>query len=135
MFYKITEIEGVGPEFVKKFEKVGITTTEQLLKLARDPRERTQLAARADINETLLTKWTSMADLMRLKGVGKQYSELLVTVGVDSVNKLHDVKPEDLLRKMEEVNKVKNLARALPKVTDVEEWKREVRAPEFATQH
>ena len=83
MFYKILEIEGIAPEHMRKLEKAGITTTEHLLAQAGDAKARERLAVSTGIGEKSLAKWAAMADLMRVKGIGQQYSELLVAVGVD----------------------------------------------------
>ena len=132
MVYRISEIEGVGLNHAQKFEKAGITTTEHLLEKSRDTQARTRLAASTGIREVLLNKWMAMADLLRVKGIGKHYSELLFAAGVDSTKKLLECKPEELLRKMVEQNKAKKLSGGLPKLTAVEEWVSELRTPQFA---
>ena len=132
MFYRISELEGVGLSHALKLEKAGITTTEHLLEKARDAQARTRLAASAGISDVLLNKWVAMADLMRVKGIGKQYSELLFAAGVDSAKRLRESKPDELLRKMVEQNKAQRLSGSIPKLTDVEQWMNELRTPEFA---
>lgn len=130
--HKIADIEGIGPDFVLKLQKADITTTEHLLDRARDPKRRSQLAGVTAISEPLLTKWVAMADLMRVKGISKPYSDLLLASGVDSTDKLLTFEPRDLVLRMEEQNKTKKLAPDVPKVADVEQWLNELRMPEFA---
>jgi predicted flap endonuclease-1-like 5' DNA nuclease len=132
MFYKITEIEGIAAEYVRKLEKAGITTTEHLLAKARDSRARESLALRTGIGEKHLARWAAMADLMRVKGIGRQYSELLLAVGVDSTEKLTTFNPGDLVRLMQDQKKAKKLAGGVPKLTDVEQWQDELRSSVFA---
>ena len=133
MVYRISEIEGVGLNHAQKLEKAGITTTEHLLEKSRDTQARTRLAASTGISDVLLNKWVAMADLMRVKGIGKQYSELLFAAGVDSAKRLRESKPDELLRKMVEQNKAQRLSGSIPKLTNVEQWMNELRTPEFAS--
>lgn len=132
MFHKITEIEGIAAEYVRKLEKAGITTTEHLLARAGDAKARGQLALGTGIGEKHLAKWTAMADLMRVKGIGRRYSEMLQAAGVDSTEKLLTFTPEDLVRRLNEQKKAKKLVGGVPKLTDVEQWLDELRAPVFA---
>jgi hypothetical protein len=106
MFYKINEIEGIGPDYVQKFSNVGITTTEHLLNRAHDPKNRSALAGSTGISEPLLAKWVGMADLMRIKGVSKQYCDLLFASGVDATEKLLTFVPKDLVFRMDEQNRI-----------------------------
>jgi len=132
MFYKIMEIDVIAPEYARKLEKAGITTTEHLLTKAHDATTRAQLAVQTGIGERHLGKWVAMADLMRVRGIGRQYSELLQAVGVDSAQKLLTLTPEELVRLMDEQKKTEKLAGGVPKVTDVERWQNELRTPVFA---
>jgi len=131
MFHRIIDIEGMGPDFILKLENAGITTTEHLLEKARDPKNRSKLAGVTAISEPLLAKWVAMADLMRVKGVSKPYSDLLLASGIDSTEKLVTLEPKDLVRRMEEQNKIKKLAPDVPKIADVELWLNQLGSPEF----
>ncbi len=96
VFDRITDIEGTSAENARKLEKAGITTTEHLLAKAHDPKDRGRLAHQADIAEKFLGQWAAMADLMHVKGIGRQYSELLQAVGVDPSQKLLTTDPREL---------------------------------------
>jgi len=63
-----------------------------------------------------------MIDLYRIKGVGSEYADLLEAVGVDTVVELAGRRADNLLKKMEEVNAEKRLARLLPSLKMVEGW-------------
>ena len=82
-------------------------------------------AKEAGVDETLILKWTNMADLMRVKGVGEEYSELLEAAGVDTVKELRKRKPENLHQAMSDANarrKKNKLVRQLPGLAQVEKW-------------
>ncbi len=63
-----------------------------------------------------------MADLMRISGVGEEYSELLEAAGVDTVKELRNRNAANLAVKMAEVNKEKSLTRQVPSEKTVEKW-------------
>lgn len=119
---KLSEIGGIGPSYAKKLEKAGLKTTEDLLNKGASPKGRKEIAKITGISEKLILKWVNHADLFRIKGIGKQYSELLEASGVDTVVDLAKRVPENLLKKMEEVNKKKKLVRLLPFLKQVKKW-------------
>ncbi|HDQ05625.1 MAG TPA: DUF4332 domain-containing protein, partial [Candidatus Bathyarchaeota archaeon] len=63
-----------------------------------------------------------LSDLMRIKGVGEEYSDLLEEAGVDTVVELAQRNPDNLYAKLLEVNEEKNLVRRLPNLEDVTSW-------------
>lgn len=124
MSYPIDKIEGIGAKYKKALSKVGITNTKHLLEKCAKKKGRKDLAAEAKIEESLILKWTNMSDLMRVKGVGEEYSELLEVAGVDTIKELRKRKPENLHKAMAEANaaKKKKLVRQLPGLAQVEKW-------------
>jgi predicted flap endonuclease-1-like 5' DNA nuclease len=120
MAYKITDIEGIGPAYAEKLEKVGIKTVEKLLELGASKKGREKIAEDSGIDESRILSWVNMADLFRIKGVSSQYAELLHAAGVDSVKELKHRKAENLHAKMVEVNNEKNLVNQTPSVGMVE---------------
>ena len=63
-----------------------------------------------------------MADLIRIKGVGGEFAELLEAAGVDTVPELAQRKAENLTKKMEEVNNDKKLCKRNPSENEVISW-------------
>ena len=118
----ITAIEGVGEVNAKKLEKMGINTVEKLLNMGATPKGRKEIAQGTGIGEKVILKWVNFADLFRVKGIGTQYSELLEAAGVDTVIELSKRLPENLFKKMEEVNQEKKLVRRTPTLTEVKKW-------------
>ena len=122
MAYKIEEIEGIGPSYREKLGTAEIKTTDDLLKLCCDAKGRKHVAESTGIGEKQLLKWANMADLMRISGVGQEYSELLEAAGVDTVKELRNRNAEHLADKMKEVNEQKKLARSTPSTSSVTKW-------------
>lgn len=120
--YKIEEIEGIGPVLGEKLRSVGVTTTDKLLEETKTKAQRKELAEKTGISEAEILRFANMADLFRIMGIGQEYSDLLEASGVDTVPELATRNAENLLAKMEEVNKAKELTRKVPSLKEVEKW-------------
>jgi predicted flap endonuclease-1-like 5' DNA nuclease len=70
----------------------------------------------------LILEWVNLADLLRIKGLGEEFSDLLEEAGVDTVPELAQRNPENLHQKMVEVNEAKNLVRRVPGLAQVTDW-------------
>lgn len=125
---KITKVEGIGGKFSKTLTKSGVRTTKGLLKTAATKKGRQKLAASTGISEVLILEWVNLADLMRVKGVGEEYSDLLEEAGVDSVKELRNRVPAHLYEKMAEVNAKKRLVRREPSLSEVKRWVKQAKA-------
>lgn len=122
MGYKIDEIEGIGPSYASKLSEAKVRTTNDMLKKCCDAKGRAAVSEATGIGESQLLKWANMADLMRITGVGSEFSELLEAAGVDTVKELKMRNAENLATTMREVNQVKRLSRATPGVKSVTKW-------------
>jgi len=81
---RVDEVEGIGPAYAEKLAAVGVATTEELLSSGATASGRDKLAEAAGVSGTLILKWVNRVDLMRIPGVGSEYSDLLEMAGVDS---------------------------------------------------
>ncbi len=122
MAYKIDDIEGIGPAMKAKLATAEIATTDDLLKKCCDKAGRKAVAESTGCTEKQLLNWANMADLMRISGVGEEYSELLEAAGVDTVKELRNRNAENLAAAMAKVNEEKKLTRAAPSATVVTKW-------------
>jgi len=119
---KIETIEGVGAVYAAKLAEVGIVTTEDLLNSAGTRKGRQDLAETIGISGKLILKWVNRADLMRVPGIGEEYSDLLEAGGVDTVKELRNRKAENLYKTLTQVNDEKSLVRRPPYLSEVEAW-------------
>ncbi|MGH6943851.1 MAG: DUF4332 domain-containing protein [Geminicoccaceae bacterium] len=122
MDYGIDKIEGIGSGYAKKLQSAGIKKTSHLLEQCGSAKGRKAIAAKAGLDEKQLLKWANMADLMRISGVGEEYSELLEAAGVDTVKELRNRRAEALAAKMAEVNQARKLTRQVPAARQVAKW-------------
>lgn len=122
MTYKIETIEGIGPAFGAKLRKVGVDTTARLLERTTTPAGRKSLAESTGIEDGLILKWANMSDLMRIKGVGEEYSQLLEAAGVDTVKELKLRLASNLRKAMADANTKRRMVRQLPSEKAVTSW-------------
>ena len=118
----IGAVEGIGQRTATKLRKNGIRTTEALLKRAADRKGRRALASETGFSEKQILEWVNRADLMRCKGVGGEYSDLLEAAGVDTIKELRRRNAASLTKKMVEINEKKKLVRRLPTESMVSRW-------------
>jgi PAS domain S-box-containing protein len=126
----VEDIEGIGPVYALKLLEVGIKTTDDLLQQGKSRKGREDLVEKTGISSLLILKWVNMADLMRIKGVGEEYSELLERAGVDTVKELRNRNPKNLFDAMTKYNETHKLVRRVPTLADVESWVKEAKDSE-----
>jgi len=124
----IDTIEGIGPSHAKKLRAAGIRSCEALLERGASKKGRKEVADTTRFATSTILEWVNRADLMRVKGVGSEYSDLLEAAGVDTVKALRNRSPKNLTAKMIEVNDAKikktkkSIVRQVPAQSMVERW-------------
>jgi len=124
----IDTIEGIGPAYAKKLRAAGIRSCEALLKRGASKKGRKEVAEATGFAAPTILEWVNRADLMRVRGVGSEYSDLLEAAGVDTVKELRRRSAANLTAKMAEVNDAaikktkKSIVRQVPAQSMVERW-------------
>lgn len=118
----IDTIDGMKKAEARILRKSGVRTTEKLLKRGGSRGGRRELAADTGLSERQILDWVNRADLMRVKGVGEEYSDLLEAAGVDTCKELRNRNPQSLLVRMTQINSKKRLVRRLPTEVMVKRW-------------
>jgi predicted flap endonuclease-1-like 5' DNA nuclease len=118
----IIDVEGIGEVYGEKLQEAGIATTQGLLKEGATPAGRKNIQKATGISHALILRWTNHVDLFRIKGVQKQYAELLEAAGVDSIPELAQRVPDHLHAAMVTTNEKKKLVRKLPTLKQVAGW-------------
>ncbi len=122
MGYKIEEIEGIGPTYGEKLKEAKVMTTDDLLELCGSKTGRKTVAEQTGLTESQLLGWANKADLMRISGIGSEFSDLLEAAGVDTVKELRTRNADNLATALKTVNDEKNLARTTPSADTVTKW-------------
>lgn len=132
---KIIDIEGVGPAYAEKLGEVGVTTTDQLLAKAGSKSGRVGLSIETGISEKSILEWANHADLMRIKGVGSEYSDLLEAAGVDSPAELAQRNARNLAATFGELDVARNTVRRIPSETEIAGWIEQAKKLPKAIEH
>ncbi len=120
--YEIEAIQGIGLIRGMLLRDMGIKTSEDLLHSCKTERVRHRIAKDLGVSEETLLVWICQADLLRVRGVGKHYSELLESAGVNTVADLSTRSPTLLRQTLKIVNKEKNLVKRVPPVGTIQIW-------------
>jgi hypothetical protein len=122
MTYPITHIVGIHGEIAARLKSAGIRSTGRLLESARTVKGRKLLAQKTGIDAKQLLCFANGADRMRIKGISKEYAELLQVAGVDTVRELKYRNPAKLAQAMAAANRQRRRVRLLPSQAAVERW-------------
>ena len=122
MSYPLTDIDGIDREVATVLKSAGVRSSKSLLEAAATARGRKQLAGTTGLSEKNLLKWANLAHFMSLRGVSREYADLLQKSGVDTMKELKYRNPAKLVAAMAEANKARGLVRVLPSEKRVVRW-------------
>ena len=120
---RIEDVEGIGSTYAAKLEAAGVRSTDDLLERGAKPSGRQALEDATGIGHSLILEWVNHVDLMRINGVGSEYSDLLEAAGVDSPAELAQRNATKLADTFQELDAARpNTVRRVPSLATVEEW-------------
>jgi predicted flap endonuclease-1-like 5' DNA nuclease len=120
---KIEEVEGIGATQAAKLATAGVTTTDELLQWGANEAGRKSLEDTTGISGKLILEWVNHVDLMRITGVGSEYSDLLEAAGVDSPAELANRNAANLAITLQEVVAARpGIVRRTPSEAEVAGW-------------
>jgi predicted flap endonuclease-1-like 5' DNA nuclease len=119
--YKVEQLRGATPWLSAMLRGSSIEDSDELLAACGPTAGRAALAEELGVEERRLLELCNRADLVRIRGVGRVYSDLLEFAGVDTVMELAQRNPDNLFAKMEELAG-QHSVRRLPRREDVHSW-------------
>ncbi len=120
--YDVEIIEGIGTIRGSILRTLGVKTVQDLLKVGATKKGQLRLAKEIGVSHDVLLKWIAQGDLLRVKGIGAQYSGLLEAAGVNSVADLSDRNPEYLHQTLQSINHEKKMVKRVPPNRTVQIW-------------
>jgi len=120
--YPLTAISGIDGEAIAALKAAGVRSAGSLLESTRTATQRKQLAEKTGLDPKKLLCWANLADRMRVRGISKEYAELLSAAGVETVKDLKVRNPANLAKAMASANKARKLVRLLPSERVVTRW-------------
>ncbi len=133
---RIDDIDGIGATQAAKLAEAGVTTTDDLLQWGANKAGRDSLEATTGISGKLILEWVNHADLMRIDGVGSEYSDLLEAAGVDSPSELAQRNAANLAMTFQEVVAARpDIVRRVPSETEIAGWIAEAKTLAKVVEH
>lgn len=126
--YALRQLPGLSQEHWQLLHTAGLTTTDDLLKVARSPQQLQAIAAQLKLAPRYLQKWAALAELASLPSVGSDYCGLLLHSGVASVAQLAQQAPGRLHTQIRKLHTM-TLRRSdlCPTPDQVVQWVREAK--------
>lgn len=118
----MSDLKGLQPEVKTKLASEGIRTTTQLLEHTRTQKQCAELAHEVGTTFGAIKDLANRADLMRLHGVGGDFSNMLVEVGVTSCMELQHCIPEKLHTQLEKISPDKQIGHRVPTLAQMTQW-------------
>jgi predicted flap endonuclease-1-like 5' DNA nuclease len=118
----IETIEGIGSLRGRMLRNAGIRTVDDLLRAGATRLKRQRLANEFGLSYATVSRWIYRADLLRIRGIGRQYSELLETAGVSTITDLSFKNSRYLWQKLKIINRERKLVKRIPPLKTVETW-------------
>lgn len=122
MNYPITELDNITPGIAEKLKLNKIRTTMRLLEQAKTPKKRLLLAKRTGVPVSQILRCTTMADRLRVKGIGRDNAQILETAGVKTVQDLRYRNPDNLAEALAKALRSDKNKRALPSAKMIARW-------------
>ncbi|MCS6913630.1 MAG: DUF4332 domain-containing protein [Myxococcales bacterium] len=107
---------------IRRLKRAGVRTTDELARRGATPQGRTELHRRTGISLSRLSYLSSLADLMRLRGIGPDAARVLVAAGCRSVAELQQADPYALAEVIQRVNDRARLSTNPPRAENLQAW-------------
>jgi predicted flap endonuclease-1-like 5' DNA nuclease len=118
----VETFEGIGLVCGGLLRNLGIDTVSDLLKVSVTERGRRRLASEIGVTYSTLLKWVHREDLLRVKGIGRKYSTLLESAGVNTATDLKEKNPDHLCQTLRALNRERHLVMRSPPSKTIELW-------------
>lgn len=128
MALSLLQLKGMSTGLAKKLRKRGINNSDQYLSAVRTAEQRRMLTKELGDSENTLLELANRADLARVVGIGKVYSNLMENAGVDTVKELANRVPEHLHATLAQHNSKRRPKGRAPSMKEVTDWINQAKA-------
>lgn len=121
--HDINQLPGLTAAQITQLNSCGISTTFDLLRQGNSLPQRQQLSKQLGTNIKYINKWTALANLARIPGVGCGYCGLLLHAGVSTPQQLSSMTVQRLHPQLTRLQvQLLNRADLAPSVGQVAGW-------------
>lgn len=119
---KFNEIPNISKEILNKLVSIGINDTEALFPYVCDIKSRNHFKNNYKFSEEEIQWLTKIVDVSRIKWVGPKLAGLIVDSKYDTVEKLANGKPAEVLKALNDAKNEKNNYQGSLGIDDIESW-------------
>jgi predicted flap endonuclease-1-like 5' DNA nuclease len=119
MALTLGELRGITDAVLNALKAQGVSDSVSLLEATKTPKDRKALASASGVDGTTILELANRADLARIKGIGRVYSDLMEEAGVDTVKELAQRSPENLHAKLIQINSVRQFTQRPPSAEQI----------------
>lgn len=118
----LRDVGAIDDESTQRLIDFGVTNSERLLLVAAHKQGREDLAQETGVSEDSLLRLVRFSEMVRIKGIGGEYAALLQSAGVEDVRELSKRNPDQLHRRLSDLNAENRVVRRLPSPQDIAHW-------------
>lgn len=104
--YALTEIKGLAHAFVDKLKELNIQSTEDILRVASNRKNRETISKRTGLSERSILRLVHISDLCRIPSINPENIALLELLAINTLADLLKFKPLELYNKIQQ-NRIK----------------------------
>lgn len=119
MSLTLGELRGITNAILNSLKAQGISDSDELLEATKTPSDRKSLSLASGVDASTILELANRADLARIKGIGRVYSDLMEEAGVDTVKELAQRVPANLHAKLIEINSVRQFTQRPPSAEQI----------------
>lgn len=119
MSLTLGELRGITDAVLNALKAQGIGDSDSLLEATKTPQDRKALTSATGVDGKIILELANRADLARIKGIGRVYSDLMEEAGVDTVKELAQRSADNLHAKLIQINSVRQFTQRPPSVEQI----------------
>ena len=94
--FALKDFQGINPEYVEKLASSGIRNINQMLDAGKTHKDRQEFSQKTGIPLVSILEFVKLSDLARIPGVKSIRARLYHDAGIDTVEKIAELTPEEL---------------------------------------
>lgn len=123
---KFSNIPGISPKTVGQLKNLEIIDTENLFPHIHNPESRKKFQETSGLSMSDILWLTKLVDVSRIKWVGPKLARLIIDTEYDTVEKLGNGKPAEVLKAFNEAKKNHQAYAGPLGINDIDSWIKEV---------
>jgi len=120
--YPLSEIDGIGKGYSVRLSDEGYMDSTDLAKINGDSEKIEAISKTLGLENSEVSSWCSMAELMRVDGIRGPFAFLLKAVGVESLKDLSQCNSEQLSKQLALENVDESKTPTVPSPVTIESW-------------